>query len=49
MAHPRAADQGDAPDLGAGGGGHDQPRGPARGRDTEEPPHQIQRQPHLCE
>ncbi len=48
MADPGAEDQGHAPDLRPGGGGHDQPRGPARGWHPSQPPHQIQRQPHLC-
>jgi len=41
MADPGAKDQGHAPDLRPGGGGHDQPRGPARGWHPSQPPHQI--------
>ena len=42
MADPGAEDQGHAPHLRAGGGGHDQPRGPPRGWHPPQPPHQIQ-------
>ena len=49
MADTGAEDQGHAPDLGAGRGGHDLPWGPPRGRHPQEPPHQIQRQPHIRE
>ena len=41
MADPGAEDQGDAPHLCPGGGGHDQSGGPPRGRHPPEPSHQI--------
>ena len=47
MADAGAPDQDDAPDLGGRSGGHDQPGRPPRGRHPQEPPHPVQRQPHL--
>ena len=49
MADPGAEDQGHAPDLRPGRGGHDRAGRPPRGGDTQEPAHQIQREPHLRE
>ena len=47
MVDPGETNQGDAPNLCPGCGGHDQPRGPSRGWDPQKPSHQIQRQPNL--
>ena len=49
VAHPRAADQAYAPDLHQRSGGHDRPRGPEWGRDSQEPPYKIQQQQDICE
>ena len=49
MADPGAPHQGDASHLSTGGGGHDQPGGPARSWNPAQSAHQIQWKPHLCE
>lgn len=41
--------QGDAPHLGGGGGRHDPPGGPQRGRAPQEPAGPTQAGHHLCE
>lgn len=48
MAAPRAPHQGHARHLRERSRGHDLAGGPARGRHTQEPAHQIQRESHLC-
>ena len=49
VAHPGAADQAYAPDLHQRSGGHDRPRGPEWGRDSQEPAYKIQQQQDIRE